>query len=264
MWYAQHTLNLLHSLRTFLQNQVLKYLWDKYQMATDLKRIPAPESTPYHLSARQKTQSYQEKLATILQGGQRQDKRKFEETRKICKWIHSTIIVDVLSILVSVGISIFSSQAQRYIESKRFRLYWIGKYKSDCIGIWSAWSGQQTKQFQVSAFYLLNIEDFFNTYSSHPNLLNFFQLVWMVSYFVSSNFHHLQRNDVPSKMISSKNHWPFRWNEPYYRRCAAMHSRTSKLIFMCTWSKTMDRCWQQQLQQPVWLYPMRAFQCTIL
>lgn len=54
-------------------------------MASDSKRIPAPESTPYHLSSRQKTQSYQEKLATTLQGGQRQDKRKFEEARKICK-----------------------------------------------------------------------------------------------------------------------------------------------------------------------------------
>lgn len=54
-------------------------------MASDSKRIPAPESTPYHLGSRQKTQSYQEKLATTLQGAQRLDKRKFEEARKICK-----------------------------------------------------------------------------------------------------------------------------------------------------------------------------------
>lgn len=54
-------------------------------MASDTKRIPAPESTPYHLSSRQKTQSYQEKLETTLQDGKRQDKRKFEEARKICK-----------------------------------------------------------------------------------------------------------------------------------------------------------------------------------
>lgn len=64
-------------------------------MATDLKRIPAPESTPYHLSSRQKTQSYQEKLATTLQGGQRQDKRKFDETRKICKFIHPNGTTDM-------------------------------------------------------------------------------------------------------------------------------------------------------------------------
>lgn len=55
-------------------------------MASDTKRIPAPESIPYHLSSRQKTKTYQEKLAIVLQNGQRQDKRKFEETRKICKY----------------------------------------------------------------------------------------------------------------------------------------------------------------------------------
>lgn len=55
-------------------------------MASDSKRLPAPESIPYHLTSRQKTKTYQEKLATILQGGQRQDKRKFEEARKICKF----------------------------------------------------------------------------------------------------------------------------------------------------------------------------------
>lgn len=55
-------------------------------MASDNKRLPAPESTPYHLGSRQKTLSYQEKLATTLQNGQRLDKRKFEETRKICKF----------------------------------------------------------------------------------------------------------------------------------------------------------------------------------
>lgn len=57
----------------------------KNEMASDSKRLPAPESTPYHLGARQKTQSYQEKLATTLLGGERLEKRKFEETRKICK-----------------------------------------------------------------------------------------------------------------------------------------------------------------------------------
>lgn len=55
-------------------------------MASDTKRIPAPESIPYHLTARQKTKTYQEKLATALQNGKRQDKRKFEEARKICKF----------------------------------------------------------------------------------------------------------------------------------------------------------------------------------
>lgn len=53
-------------------------------MATDSKRLPAPESIPYHLTARQKTKTYQEKLATTLEGGQRLDKRKFAEARKIC------------------------------------------------------------------------------------------------------------------------------------------------------------------------------------
>lgn len=56
-------------------------------MASDTKRIPGPESTPYHLSSRQKTQSYQEKLAKTLDGDQRQDKRKFVECRKICMFI---------------------------------------------------------------------------------------------------------------------------------------------------------------------------------
>lgn len=54
-------------------------------MASDTKRIPAPESTPYHLSSRQNSKSYQEKLAITLAGGERKDKRKFEEARKICK-----------------------------------------------------------------------------------------------------------------------------------------------------------------------------------
>lgn len=58
---------------------------EKKTMATDTKRIPAPESTPYHLPARQKSKSYQEKLAITLESGQRKDKRKFEEARKICK-----------------------------------------------------------------------------------------------------------------------------------------------------------------------------------
>lgn len=56
-------------------------------MASDTKRIPAPESIPYHLTARQKTKTYQEKLAIALQNGQRQDKRKFEDARKICKFL---------------------------------------------------------------------------------------------------------------------------------------------------------------------------------
>lgn len=55
-------------------------------MASDSKRLPAPESIPYHLTARQKTKTYQEKLSTALQNGQRRDQRNFEEARKICKF----------------------------------------------------------------------------------------------------------------------------------------------------------------------------------
>lgn len=66
-------------------------------MASDTKRIPAPESTPYHLCSRQKTKTYQEKLATTLQGGQRQDKRKFEVVRKICKFISINILLSYCS-----------------------------------------------------------------------------------------------------------------------------------------------------------------------
>lgn len=55
-------------------------------MTTDVKRIPVPESIPYHLYARKKTKSYQEKLVTILDGGKRRDNRKFEEARKICMY----------------------------------------------------------------------------------------------------------------------------------------------------------------------------------
>lgn len=55
-------------------------------MASDLKRIPAPESIPYHLTARQKTKTHKEQLAITLENGKRQDKRKFDEARKICKF----------------------------------------------------------------------------------------------------------------------------------------------------------------------------------
>lgn len=59
----------------------------KHKMASDLKRIPAPESIPYHLTARQKTKSYKEKLAITLENGKRQDERRFDEARKICEFI---------------------------------------------------------------------------------------------------------------------------------------------------------------------------------
>lgn len=55
-------------------------------MSGDSKRLPAPESIPYHLNARHKTKTYEEKLATTLAGGKRQDSRPFQETRKICKF----------------------------------------------------------------------------------------------------------------------------------------------------------------------------------
>lgn len=55
-------------------------------MTTDLKRISVPESIPYHLYARKKTKSYQEKLVTIFDDGKRRDDRKFEEARKICMY----------------------------------------------------------------------------------------------------------------------------------------------------------------------------------
>lgn len=54
-------------------------------MASDLKKVPALDSVPYHLVARQNTKSYEEKLAEALEGGKRRDNRKHAEPRKICK-----------------------------------------------------------------------------------------------------------------------------------------------------------------------------------
>lgn len=59
-------------------------------MASDSKRIPAPESIPYHLTGRQKAKSYKEKLAITLEDGKRQDNRRFDEARKICKQTNKT------------------------------------------------------------------------------------------------------------------------------------------------------------------------------
>lgn len=54
-------------------------------MTTDSKKVPALESVPYHLVAREISKTYQEKLAEALEGGKRKDKRKHAESRKICK-----------------------------------------------------------------------------------------------------------------------------------------------------------------------------------
>lgn len=54
-------------------------------MQTDQKRINGPESVPYHLNARCKAKSYEDKLAIVFENGKRQDKRAFDEPRKICK-----------------------------------------------------------------------------------------------------------------------------------------------------------------------------------
>lgn len=61
---------------------------------SDLKRIPGPESVPYHLNARHKTKSYQEKLAIVLAGEKRLDSRQYDEARKICKFF------DLLNLLI--------------------------------------------------------------------------------------------------------------------------------------------------------------------
>lgn len=54
-------------------------------MSGDQKRIPAPESVPYHVNARIKTKTYEEKLATTIVNGKRLDGRAFSDARKICK-----------------------------------------------------------------------------------------------------------------------------------------------------------------------------------
>lgn len=54
-------------------------------MSNDLKRTPNSETVPYHLNARHKTKSYQEKLSTVLAADKRLDSRKCDESRKICK-----------------------------------------------------------------------------------------------------------------------------------------------------------------------------------
>lgn len=83
-------------------------------MATDNKRLPAPESTPYHLGSRQKTLSYQEKLATTLQNGQRLDKRKFEETRKICKFC-------ILCSIFILKFTILQINKKNWMSSNKFQ-----------------------------------------------------------------------------------------------------------------------------------------------
>lgn len=55
-------------------------------MQYDQKRINGPESVPYHLNARHKTKSYEDKLAIVFAKGKRLDERKFDEARKICKF----------------------------------------------------------------------------------------------------------------------------------------------------------------------------------
>lgn len=91
-------------------------------MASDSKRIPAPESIPYHLSGRQKAKSYKEKLAITLENGKRQDNRQFDEARKICKYTNKTlksfwynnIIIFVFSVLKLNVIS--KAKGSAYIE----------------------------------------------------------------------------------------------------------------------------------------------------
>lgn len=51
----------------------------------DQKRFNGIESVPYHVNARCKTQTYEEKIANNLPKGKRKDDRAFGEARKICK-----------------------------------------------------------------------------------------------------------------------------------------------------------------------------------
>lgn len=90
-------------------------------MTTDAKRIPVPESIPYHLYARKKTKSYQEKLVTILDGGKRRDDRKFEEARKIC--MYSKVNFDVNKVFIYIWNMIFSFEIKCYIKGQRVSLY---------------------------------------------------------------------------------------------------------------------------------------------
>lgn len=54
-------------------------------MSGDQKRNVVPESVPYHVNARIKTKTYEEKLATTIVNGERLDGRAFGEARKICE-----------------------------------------------------------------------------------------------------------------------------------------------------------------------------------
>lgn len=54
-------------------------------MTTDGRRFNAIESIPYHMNARSKTKTYQEKIEETLPNGKRRDGRNFDEARKICK-----------------------------------------------------------------------------------------------------------------------------------------------------------------------------------
>lgn len=69
----------------FSQEEKRSFNW-KTTMSGDPKRIPAPESVPYHVNARIKTKTYEDKLATTLVNGKRLDGRAFSEARKICKF----------------------------------------------------------------------------------------------------------------------------------------------------------------------------------
>lgn len=56
-------------------------------MASDQRRFNGIESIPYHVNARCKTKTYEEKVASNLPNGKRKDARGFGEVRKICESI---------------------------------------------------------------------------------------------------------------------------------------------------------------------------------
>lgn len=85
-------------------------------MSGDQKRIPAAESVPYHVNARIKTKTYEEKLATTIVNGKRLDGRTFSEARKNCKC--STVCLFRNSSSYDFLFLFFSSKAECDIEGK--------------------------------------------------------------------------------------------------------------------------------------------------
>lgn len=90
-------------------------------MSNDQRRFNGIDSTPYHVNARCKTKTYEEKIESNLPKGKRKDGREFGEARKLCneiqvktkhqKHIHNYLLIN------------FRYEIRCNIKSKRFSLY---------------------------------------------------------------------------------------------------------------------------------------------